>query len=64
VTIIDSTAVVEPIRIPVWAWLVVVLCLFGLYLTAMENGAALARGATVLHELFHDGRHFFAVPCH
>jgi Probable cobalt transporter subunit (CbtB) len=34
------------------------------YLMAMENGATLHHGAMVLHEFFHDGRHFLAFPCH
>ena len=52
------------LRVPAWAWLVVVLALAMAYLVALENGAVLKTGATQLHELFHDGRHFFGMPCH
>jgi hypothetical protein len=52
------------IRVPVWAWLMVAVALLAVYAVTMENGATLARGARVLHEFFHDGRHFFGVPCH
>lgn len=55
---------VGPQRVPAWAWLVVVLALAVAYLVALENGAVLKTGATQLHELFHDGRHFFGMPCH
>ena len=54
----------EPVAVPAWAWLVLALALATVYAMAMENGATLKAGATVLHELFHDGRHFLAVPCH
>ena len=55
---------VEKIAIPTWAWLVLALALAAVYALTMENGATLRAGATVLHELFHDGRHFLGVPCH
>jgi hypothetical protein len=55
---------VERIDIPVWAWFVLALALATVYALTMENGATLRAGATVLHELFHDGRHFLGVPCH
>jgi hypothetical protein len=55
---------VERIAIPVWAWFVLALALATVYALTMENGATLRAGATVLHELFHDGRHFLGVPCH
>ncbi|MDQ2826266.1 MAG: CbtB-domain containing protein, partial [Actinomycetota bacterium] len=32
--------------------------------STLENGTTLRAGATVVHELFHDGRHFLGVPCH
>ena len=54
----------EAIAVPAWAWLVLALALATVYALTMENGATLRAGATVLHELFHDGRHFLAVPCH
>ena len=55
---------VERIAIPVWAWFVLALALAAVYAVTLENGATLRAGATVLHELFHDGRHFLGVPCH
>ncbi|HEX8769672.1 MAG TPA: hypothetical protein VF711_02760 [Acidimicrobiales bacterium] len=54
----------EHIRVPVWAWLVVVLAMFAIYALTLENGATLKAAATTVHELFHDGRHFLGVPCH
>ena len=35
-----------------------------LYLLAIDNGVAVKAGASTLHELFHDARHFVGVPCH
>jgi hypothetical protein len=55
---------VEPVRIPWTAWAVVIVGLFLLYLVLQENGALLANSWETLHELFHDGRHVLAVPCH
>ncbi len=55
---------VERIAVPAWAWLVLALALAAVYALTLENGATLRAGATVLHELFHDGRHFLGVPCH
>lgn len=54
----------EAIAVPAWAWLVLALALATVYALSMENGATLRAGATVLHELFHDGRHMLGVPCH
>jgi hypothetical protein len=62
-TAIGDTAV-ERIDVPAWAWLVLALALATVYALTLENGVALRAGATVLHELFHDGRHFLGVPCH
>lgn len=62
--ILDDTTTVQPIAIPVWAWLVVAFAAMAVYALTMENGAVLARHSTVLHELFHDARHFVGVPCH
>jgi hypothetical protein len=53
-----------PIHVPVWAFLLVGLALFGIYALVLSNGAALAHGGNVLHEFFHDARHFIGVPCH
>ncbi|HEX2043555.1 MAG TPA: hypothetical protein VHF24_13045 [Acidimicrobiales bacterium] len=55
---------VERVAIPAWAWLVLALAVGAVYALTMENGATLRAGATFLHELFHDGRHFLWVPCH
>ena len=60
----ETTTTVERIAIPVWAWLVAALALMSVYALTVENGATLQAGATVLHELFHDGRHMLGVPCH
>jgi len=54
----------ERVAVPVWAWLVVALAILTLFAITMSNSAVLARGGTVLHELFHDARHFVGVPCH
>jgi hypothetical protein len=51
-------------RVPLWTWLVVVMALFAAYAVTLDNGMALRAGANVVHELFHDGRHFLGVPCH
>ena len=59
-----ETTAPEQIALPAWAWLVLALALATVYALTMENGATLQAGATVLHELFHDGRHFLGVPCH
>ena len=56
--------VIEQVRVPVWAWLVVMAAAFTVYLTALDNGAVLQSAAATAHELFHDGRHFLGVPCH
>jgi hypothetical protein len=34
------------------------------YFMAVEHGATLHHVGTVLHEFFHDGRHFLSFPCH
>ena len=52
------------VRVPAWTWPVVALAMALAYALTLENGAVLQAGATTLHELFHDGRHFLGVPCH
>lgn len=52
------------LTVPGWAWLVVALAVFSIYLVSTENGALLGSAATTLHEFFHDGRHLASVPCH
>ncbi|MDP8938508.1 MAG: CbtB-domain containing protein [Actinomycetota bacterium] len=54
----------ERARVPAWAWLVVAMATAMAYALTLENGAVLGAGATTLHELVHDGRHFLGVPCH
>ena len=61
---LDERLPLVPSRLPVWAWTVVALALTLAYLVALDNGAVLRSGATLAHELFHDGRHFLGVPCH
>ena len=53
-----------PISVPVWAFVLIALALFGIYALVLSNGSALANNAKVLHEFFHDARHFIGVPCH
>ena len=54
-----------PTAVPLWAWMLVALALFSLYVLSYENGALLsADGAAFLHELTHDARHALGVPCH
>ena len=60
----SNSATLERIHIPAWAWLVLAVALATVYALTMENGGTLRAGASVLHELFHDGRHFLGVPCH
>ncbi|WP_394932682.1 CbtB-domain containing protein [uncultured Ilumatobacter sp.] len=52
------------VQIPAWAWAVVAFAAAIIYFVTMENGAALGSAAGTLHEFFHDGRHFSAIPCH
>lgn len=52
------------ISVPAWAWALVLLALFGLYLIALDNGAVLASMGETAHELFHDARHSLGMPCH
>lgn len=58
----ESTA---SVKVPVWAWALLALAVFTIYLLAQENGALLsAPAAEMLHELTHDARHALGVPCH
>jgi hypothetical protein len=61
---LDQEQAVQPISVPVWAWLVAAVALFAVWSMTMTNGAALAHSAGTLHEFFHDARHFVGVPCH
>ena len=60
----STTDAIAPIEVPAWAWLVVAAAVFAIYLVTLENGALLGTTANTLHEFFHHGRHFGAVPCH
>ncbi len=61
---LESTADLVRRRVPLWSWLIVAVALVAVYALTLENGATLRSGTTVVHELFHDGRHFLGVPCH
>jgi hypothetical protein len=55
---------------PIPGWVLVALlavAALALWLVTFDNGqlgSLLSRGDLFLHELFHDGRHAFGVPCH
>ncbi len=56
---------VSAVAVPLWAWALVTIALFGLYVLFQENGALLsAQQAAYVHELTHDARHALGVPCH
>ena len=41
------------------------LALMVIYFIGLDEGAtSVFGGTTVLHEFFHDGRHFLGFPCH
>jgi hypothetical protein len=53
------------VPVPLWAWALVAIALFSVFVLTQENGAILsASGAEYLHELTHDARHALGVPCH
>lgn len=52
------------IAVPRWAHLIAAAALVAVYVVTLENGVVLAEGASTVHELFHDARHFIGVPCH
>jgi hypothetical protein len=58
------TAAPARIHVPAWAWALVLLAMFALYLMASDSGAVLAQAGTIAHEFFHDARHALGVPCH
>ena len=60
----QPSALRAPIAVPAWAWELVLLTLFGLYLITQDNGAVLASMGETAHEFFHDARHSLGVPCH
>lgn len=53
----------DHVAVPAWGFLLLAASLFGAYLVLQENGWVLADWMT-LHEVFHDGRHALALPCH
>jgi hypothetical protein len=56
---------VPAVEVPTWAWALVAIALFSVFVLTQENGAILsAAGAEYLHELTHDARHALGVPCH
>lgn len=58
-------AVAAPVSVPLWAWALVAVALFTLYVLFQENGAVLtASQSQWVHEVTHDGRHALGVPCH
>ena len=60
-----ATVATSRVRVPMWAWALLALAVFTLYVLSQENGALLsAPAAEMLHELTHDARHALGVPCH
>ena len=60
-----ATVATSRVRVPLWAWPLLALAVFTLYVLSHENGALLsAPAAEILHELTHDARHALGVPCH
>ncbi len=58
-------------RAPLYLPLALALVALALFAVLFDNGALLAPflgdasyAANYLHELFHDGRHLLAAPCH
>ena len=46
---------------PAWTWLLAAFALLAIFAMVLSNGVP---GASTVHELFHDARHFVGVPCH
>jgi cobalt transporter subunit CbtB len=64
-TAASASAVPTSTRAPSWAWALLAVAVFTLYVLSQENGALLsAPAAEMLHELTHDARHALGVPCH
>ena len=53
-----------PIAVPVWAIFLAAFALLAIYALVMANESTLAHSGNVLHEFFHDARHFIGVPFH
>src|SRR2546430_11671413 len=60
-TELEETLELERTRVPAFIWLIAALALVAIFTMILSNGVA---GASTLHELFHDARHFIGVPCH
>jgi len=60
-----DTTVTQPIPLRELrpAFLLAGLALLVLWLVSFDQGQ-LSQAGTLLHELMHDGRHVFGVPCH
>lgn len=64
-SVVPSSRSGASIQVPVWAWLLLAVAVFAVYVVTQENGALLsAPAAEMLHELTHDARHALGVPCH
>ncbi|GAB3760543.1 cobalt transporter subunit CbtB [Nocardioides ginsengisegetis] len=51
--------------VPTWVWALAAIAVLLVVLLTQENGTLLsASAANFLHEVTHDGRHAFGVPCH
>ena len=64
---ITAAARTTAVKVPTWAWLVMMLALGMLYAVTFDTGflsSTVASSSMYLHELFHDGRHLLGVPCH
>lgn len=66
----DSAALEFP-PIPIWIWFVMTFLALLVFAIGFDQGQLLepvigkaAVTGNYLHELFHDGRHFMAMPCH
>jgi cobalt transporter subunit CbtB len=56
-----SASAITPVRVPVVAWLLAAVAIIAVFVLLQLNGTAFA---DQIHELTHDGRHAFGVPCH
>ncbi|MER7072825.1 CbtB-domain containing protein [Terrabacter sp. NPDC000476] len=64
-SVVPSSRSGASIQVPAWAWLLLAVAVFAVYVVTQENGALLsAPAAEMLHELTHDARHALGVPCH
>lgn len=61
---LQELVALQPVRVPLWAWLAAALAIVAVYVLTLDNGLVLSRSAGTVHELFHDARHFVGVPCH